>query len=209
MVIKYNMSFLAEILSSRVREQVFLHLFDGQRRELHMRELERRSGVSIGTIQTELKKLNRLDLVVSRRDGNRLYYRANQEHPVYSDICSLVAKTSGIVGRLHAAVEDLPEITCAFLFGSLATDTTVAQSDIDLMIIGSVGLRRLSAVFKEIAHTAGREINPYILSEKEFAKRVQSQDHFMHNVMNTSKIFIKGGEDDLAELAGQRLAPPA
>ncbi len=209
MVIKYNMSFLAEILSSRVREQVFLHLFDGQGRELHMRELERRSGVSIGTIQTELKKLNRLDLVVSRRDGNRLYYRANQEHPVYIDICSLVAKTSGIVGLLHTAVEDLPEITCAFLFGSLAADTVVAQSDIDLMIIGSVGLRRLSAVFKEIAHTAGREINPYILSEKEFAKRVQSQDHFMHNVMNTSKIFIKGGEDDLAELACQRLAPPA
>jgi DNA-binding transcriptional ArsR family regulator len=209
MVFKYIMSFLAEILSSRVREQVFLHLFDGQGRELHMRELERRSGVSIGTIQTELKKLNRLDLVVSRRDGNRLYYRANQEHPVYIDICSLVAKTSGIIGLLHTAVEDLPEITCAFLFGSLAEGTAAAQSDIDLMIIGSVGLRRLSAVFKEIAQTAGREINPYILSAQEFTQRVQSQDHFMQNVMKTSKIFIKGGEDDLAELAGQRLAPPA
>lgn len=209
MVVKYIMSLLAEILSSRVREQIFLHLFDGQGRELHMRELERRSEVSIGTIQTELKKLNRLDLVVSRRDGNRLYYRANREHPIYVDICNLVAKTSGIIGRLQIVAEELPEITCAFLFGSLATDTAAARSDMDLMIIGSVGLRRLSAALKEVAQTAGREINPYIVSAQEFRQRIQNQDHFMQNVMNASKIFIKGGEDDLAELAGQRLAPPA
>lgn len=209
MVVKYIMSLLAEILSSRVREQIFLHLFDGQGRELHMRELERRSEVSIGTIQTELKKLNRLDLVVSRRDGNRLYYRANQEHPIYVDICNLVAKTSGIIGRLQIVAEELPEITCAFLFGSLATDTAAARSDMDLMIIGSIGLRRLSAALKEVAQTAGREINPYIVSAQEFRQRIQNQDHFMQNVMNASKIFIKGGEDDLAELAGQRLAPPA
>ena len=58
-----------------------------------MREIERRSGYAIGTIQTELKKLLRLDMVKKRKDGNRLYYRANKEHPLYPDIRSLVLKT--------------------------------------------------------------------------------------------------------------------
>lgn len=203
------MSLLAEILSSRVREQMFLHLFDGLNRELHMRELERRSGFAIGTVQTELKKLARLDLIVSRRDGNRLYYSANQTHPLYGDICRLVAKTSGIIGRLQAALGERPDIICAFLFGSVAADTAGAQSDLDLMIIGSVGLRQLSAVLKEVAHTAEREINPYIVSAQELKQRLQSRDHFMKNVMDAQKVFIKGEKDDLAELAGQRLASPA
>ena len=110
MVTKNNMSILSEIISSKVREKVFQHLFDGQHCELHMRELERRSGCSIGTIQTELKKLSRLELVTNRRDGNRLYYRANRDHPLYPDICSMVDKTVGLVGLLTSAVADLQDV---------------------------------------------------------------------------------------------------
>lgn len=90
------MNLLAELLSSRVRAEVFRLLFDGREEELHMRELERRSGWAIGTIQTELSKLSRLGLVLRRRDGNRLYYRANLEHPVYPEIQGLVTRTAGI-----------------------------------------------------------------------------------------------------------------
>jgi len=36
-----------------------------------MREIARRSGFAIGTIQAEMSKLQRLDLVLRRRDGNR------------------------------------------------------------------------------------------------------------------------------------------
>jgi len=48
-----------------------------------MREIERRSGLTIGTIQQELKKLVRLNLIKERKDGNRLYYEANRAHPLY------------------------------------------------------------------------------------------------------------------------------
>lgn len=91
------MNMLAEILSSRVRAELFRLLFGISSEELHMRELARQSGCAIGTIQTELKKLGRLDLVTKRKDGNRLYYRANREHPLFRDIQSLVVKTVGLV----------------------------------------------------------------------------------------------------------------
>ena len=196
------MSLLAELFSSRVRAEVFRLLFDGAGEELHMRELERRSGCAIGTIQTELKKLERLDLVATRRDGNRLYYRARTAHPLYTDFCSLVSKTVGLVGLLHLALEGCLEIDCAFVFGSLADNRENAGSDVDLMVIGTIGLRSLSNRLSALSGQCGREVNPHVLSAEEFRERTRQNDHFLCNVMASKKVFVNGGEDDLARLAG-------
>lgn len=196
------MSLLSEILSSKVRERVFEHLFDGQGTELHTRELERRSGCSIGTIQTELKKLSRLDLVKSRRDGNRLYYRGNRDHPLYPDICSMVEKTVGLIGRLKAVFDKIMDVDCAFVFGSLAGGSENAFSDVDLLVIGDIGLRALSSELAGISPSIGREINPHVVSAPEFKKRAGEKEHFIASVLESPKVFIKGGEDELANLAG-------
>ena len=84
-----------------------------------MREIERKTNPAIGTIQQDLKILSALDLVVARRDGNRLYYSANREHPLYSEIHNLVLKTVGVVGILSKALSD-KSIKFAFIFGSVA-----------------------------------------------------------------------------------------
>lgn len=196
------MNSLAELLSSRVRAEILRCLFSGTAQELHMRELERRSGCAIGTIQTELKKLVRLDLVAGRRDGNRLYYRARVEHPLYADLCGLVQKTVGVVGLLQAALADCPGIDCAFVFGSLAGSREKAGSDVDLMVIGAVGLRALSGKLAAVTEACGREINPHLLSGEEFCARIKQNDHFLSNVMKSKKLLVRGGEDDLAKLGG-------
>ena len=70
------MNLLSEILSSKVRAEVFRLLFGLDNGALHVRGIERKTGFAIGTIQTEMKKLHRLNLVLKERDGNRLYYQA-------------------------------------------------------------------------------------------------------------------------------------
>ena len=81
----------------RARAEIFRLLFGVTDRELHVREIERRTGLTIGTVRQELGKLERTELVNARRDGNRLYYSANKEHPFYPGIHSLVVKTAGLV----------------------------------------------------------------------------------------------------------------
>ncbi len=77
---------LAELLSSRARAEIFRLLLDGTGQELHVREIERRSGLNDSTLRQELRKLVRLELVQSRRDSNRVYYRANTENPLFPEI---------------------------------------------------------------------------------------------------------------------------
>jgi predicted nucleotidyltransferase len=190
------MNRLPEILSSRARAEIFRLLFSGTGEELHVREIERRSGLNDSTLRQELRKLVRLDLVRSRRDSNRVYYRAKTENPLYPEIRNLVLKTSGLADVLKSALAD-KRIRVAFVFGSVARGEEKAGSDVDLMVIGQLGLRDLSRLLSGIEEKIGREVNPYVLHDAEFQKRVRTKEQFVSRVMESPKIFIIGSHHEL------------
>lgn len=190
------MNRLAELLSSRARAEIFRLLFSGTGEELHVREIERRSGLNESTIRQELRKLVRLDLVHSRRDSNRVYYRAKAGNPLYPEIRNLVLKTSGLADVLRSALRD-KRIREAFVFGSIARGEEKAGSDVDVMVIGELGLRDLSGLLSGIEEKIGREVNPHVLQEDEFRKRLRASEHFVTSVMESPKIFIIGTQDEL------------
>lgn len=191
------MDVLTAILGSGVRSEIFRVLFGLSTEELHMREIQRRSGFAIGTVQSELRKLQRLDLVKKRRDGNRLYFSANREHALFNDIHNLVLKTAGLVDVLKQSLSDDEKIRLAFVFGSVARGDIQAGSDIDLMVIGNVGLREISRYLSGTSNLIGREINPHVYSEADFSSRKKSGDHFLNQLLQESKLFIIGNENDL------------
>ena len=196
------MGILAELLSSKIRAEIFRNLFGiAPDTALHMREIERRTGFAIGTVQTELKKLQRLDIVSRVKDGNRVYYRANTAHPLYPEIRALVLKTSGLADVIVNALGNEKGIRVAFVFGSFARQEEKASSDVDLMVVGDIGLRKLTGLLMDVSGKIGREINPHVFSEKEFVKRKKDQDHFLNQVLEAPKIFIIGTENELAEMA--------
>lgn len=195
------MNILAEILSSNVRAEIFRLLFGVKGGSLHMREIERRSGVAIGTIQQEVKKLLRLGLIKERKDGNRLYYEANRDHPLYPEIRNIALKTVGLLQVFREALINEPGIKIAFIFGSIARQEEKAESDVDLMVIGDLGMRQLTGLLSEASHKISREINPHVFTKKEFLKRKNDQDHFLGQILDSPKLFIMGNEDELAKLA--------
>jgi len=111
----------------------------------------------------------------------------------------MVLKTSGMGDILRRALGKAT-VKIAFVFGSLSNNREGAESDVDLMVIGSVGLRVLSGWLSGITEQIGREINPHVMSVKEYRRRKRSGDHFLNVVLESKKIFIKGSEDELAEL---------
>ena len=193
--INIHMNLLTQILSSQVRAEIFRLLFSGDKISIHLRDLQRQSGLSIGTIQKEIAHLKDLDLVTSERDGNRLYYTANTDHPLYKEICGLVAKTSGIAERLKEAMSSIKGIECAFIFGSYAKGEEKSHSDIDLIVIGNVGLRTLSSVFKNLTEQTQREINPHVYSKKSWHEKAKKKDHFIKSVLGEKKVFLIGDEN--------------
>jgi uncharacterized protein len=190
--INIHMGTLAKILSSQVRAEIFRLLFNQKMTSLHVRELQRKSGFAIRTIQKEIQTLKELDLVIGRRDGNRLYYSANPEHPLFGNISDLVEKTDGVIENLKIQLLKIGDIDCAFVFGSFAKGMEKAHSDIDLIIIGTTSLRQISTKLKNISEKIEREINPHVYSKRNWQEKLKKKDHFVKSVMAEQKIFLVG-----------------
>lgn len=193
------MNILAEILSSKVRAEIFRILFGINHNELHLRAIERRTGYSIGTVRQEVLKLINSRLIIKRVSGNRTYFRANKNHPLFMEIHNLVLKTSGLVD-IFKIVLNTKLIRFAFVFGSIATGNIKEDSDIDIFIIGDIGLREVSTLLKGKSDLIGREINVHTLKEQEFISRKQQKEHFITRVLESTKLMIIGNENELNKL---------
>jgi len=190
---------LLPVLFPQIRAEVLRLLFADASRELHLRDLTRQSGLGLGTMQGELEKLSKADLVTSRRDGNRRYYRANASHPLFPDLQQLVLKTSGLREVLADALKGVKGIEVAFVFGSLAAGAGKAASDVDLLVIGDASLRALAPGLRRASERIGREINPVTMTAAEYAKG-RKKHPLLLDIADKEKLFILGGADELERL---------
>jgi DNA-binding transcriptional ArsR family regulator len=193
-------SSLAQILSSNVKAEIFRLLFGLEGKPLHVRELERRSGLAVGTVRQELHRLSKVGLIESRTDGNRRYYTAREDHPLYPEIRGLVLKTNGLADVLRRALEKEKRIKVAFIFGSLAQAREQAHSDVDLLVVGDLGLRDVTNLLDGAAEKVGREINPKVFTPQEFPRRKQAENPFLLRVLAEPRIFVIGDDHELGKL---------
>ena len=191
---------LATLIGSKTRAEIFRLLFQRAGTELYLRELQRRSGFSIRPVQQELSKLAQIGLVKLRNDGNRSYYGANTEHPLFPEIRGIVEKTSGVSRLLETALT-APGVDMAFIFGSVGAGKARPDSDLDVFVVGDIGLRGLLKRLGGISERVGRVINPHVMTKDEFSRKAQKKDHFISNVLGAQKAFLIGTEDELRRLA--------
>ena len=191
---------LVALTGSKTRAEIFRLLFQRAGTELYLRELQRRSGLSIRPVQQELRKLAQIGLVKLRNDGNRIYYAANTEHPLFPEIRGIVEKTSGVYASLETALAG-PGVEIAFVFGSVGAGKARPDSDLDLFVIGDIGLRKLVKRLGGMSERVGRVINSHVMSKVEFLRKAHTKDHFISNVLGEKKTFVVGSEDELRRLA--------
>ncbi len=188
----------AQRLFGRTRTAILGLLYAHPDREFYQQEITQAAGVNQSAVQRELQNLEDAGLVTRRQDGRRVYYGANEASPLFPDLESIVRKTVGLADVIRAALEPLGDrIEVAFVFGSLAAGDATEESDVDLMVIGQVGLRDVAPLVSKIGSALGREVNPVTISPQEWAERLAQSDHFIGNVARGPKLFIVGDASEL------------
>jgi predicted nucleotidyltransferase len=163
--------------------------------------LERITGEDYKNVSTELKNIESLGLLTSRKSGNLKYFQVNRGFLIYPELKSIFFKVRGAPSLLKQVLSKGSEIEYAFIYGSFAAGTENEKSDIDLMVIGKMPLENLLKRLREPEKLLGRDINPSLFQMSEIKQRLKDQDPFIGRVMAEPKIMLIGNEDDLRRLA--------
>jgi len=154
------------------------------------------------SLQRELAKLTDADLLEKRQEGNRTYYRANKNSPIFYELQGILIKTVGLRDKLVSALQPLvDQIHTAFIYGSIARREEMSTSDVDIMIIGKIKLSEAVTKLKPVEKLMDREINPTVYQINEFKEGLRDKNHFLMEVTQGDKIFIIGNESKIAEIS--------
>jgi predicted nucleotidyltransferase len=89
------------------------------------------------------------------------------------------------------------KIEVAFLYGSVAKQSDNAESDIDIMIVGSdLTLNELLDQLLPVEEMLCRKVNPTCYTVGEFKKRLSDTDSFVNKVLSQPIIQLLGNVDD-------------
>ena len=151
-------------------------------------------------MQRELARLTQSGVLTVRSIGSQRHYQANPDSPIYAELCAIVQKTMGLAEPLQDALAPLArKVRAAFVYGSVAKRQDTAASDIDLLLLSDEATYGdIFAALEAASARVGCTVNPTILTQQEFSRRVKAKEAFLTRVLAQPKIWLIGGEDDLA-----------
>jgi predicted nucleotidyltransferase len=160
-------------------------------------------GVPSSSLQRELRDLAGAGILKAHRQGRMAYYQANVDSPLYPELRGLLMKTAGLVDVLADALAPLAaKLRTAFVHGSVAAGRERSDSDIDLMVVGTVSPAELALPLRRARELLGREINPTVYTPAEFQKKRAAKDHFLTRVLDRPKLFVIGNRNELGKVTG-------
>lgn len=194
-----------EFMFSPYRRQVLATLFLHPDERFHVRELERITGVSAGSLHRELTAMAESGLLVREKLGNLVFYQANAHCSIYEELAAIFRKTIGLTTLLQDALADFGDrIHVAFVFGSMASGRQSAGSDLDVCVLGEVSLLEVVKALSTVQETVRREVNPVVMTTTKFSNLSVEGDPFVARVLSEPKLFVKANTDELAELIEDR-----
>ncbi len=126
--------------------------------ETHMREITRRTKLSLGFVSRILNELAKQDLILLRKKGRMKFYRVNMMNPLIKQfkILMTISSIMPIIKNLKRKARRI------ILFGSAARGENVSESDIDLFVLTS------DPLYVKKQASKNRKIALIIMNSSEF-----------------------------------------
>ncbi len=194
-----------DALLPKTRQAILAATLMAPDRWWYMSDLAKRIGRTPSSLQRDLAALTDAGVLRRRREGNRTYFQADPDCPFFAELQGILAKTAGLTDVLHEALRPLARrITAAFVYGSLARAAERSTSDVDLVVVGDLGLADVAPLARRAEERLNRPVNATVYTPGEFAKKVKAGHHFLRAVMDKEKLFVVGDRRVLEELTGEQ-----
>ena len=190
------------LIPSEARRKLLTRFLMHPQEEYYGAELQRMLDLHPNSVHRELGLLERAGIVLSRRSGGQVYYRANQDCAIFPELRALVLKTAGLGESLAEGLRGVGGVQWAFVYGSVARGDEGPGSDVELMVVGEVSPAEVEGVVDHLERSIGRPVNHTVVRPSELAERYQAGEGFIREVIDGPKVMLLGDEDQLRETAG-------
>jgi len=158
---------LETLISSRTRLKLLLKFFLNSKATSYLRGLESEFGDSTNAIRLELNRFEKAGMLLSYTKGNKKYFRANTEHPLYKDTHNLLLKYVGFDKIIDTIIENLGDLKKAYVTGAFAEGLDDAV--IDLVLVGNINKMYLAELTEKAEKHISKKIQYVTYTEEEFA----------------------------------------
>jgi len=169
------------LISSKTRIKLLTRFFFNPKTRSYLRELAREFSVSTNLVRQELNRLTKTNLLKFQKDGHQVYYMANEDHPLFPELKSMVSKVMGIDQVIDGIVNRLGDLERAYLIDDYAEgkDTGI----IDLLLVGNIDQYHLNDLSRKTERYIKRKIRSLVLSRKEY-------DNLMPELKKRPRVLI-------------------
>lgn len=171
---------LGTLITSKTRIKLLLKFFLNANNTGYLKNLEAEFEDSSNGIRVELNKFEEAGLLNSESVGNKKVFRANTEHPLFSDIHSILIKYIGIDFLIERVIERLGNISKVYLIGSIAKGLDVPI--IDIIIVGDIDKNYLNQLIDKTQPLLKKEIRYILYGKSEFESKkdeILPPEHFL------------------------------
>lgn len=154
------------LISSRTRIKLLVRLFFNPGTRAYLRELAKEFNVSTNAVREELNQLRQTGLLKSEKNGRQVFYSADDRHPLFPELKSMVGKVMGIDQVIDGIVTRLGNLEQAWLIDDYAEgkDTGI----IDLILVGDINRYHLDDLTMKTERYIKRKIRSLVLTRDEY-----------------------------------------
>ena len=160
-------SLFSGLITSKMRMKILMRLFLNPESNAYLRGLSDEFQASPSQVRDELRQLNEAGFLESEKNGRQIYYKANQKHPLFKELQSMVQKALGMDRILESIIERLGNLEKAYLIDDYAEgkDTGI----IDLVLVGYIDHENLQDLTRKTEKYIDRKIRTLVLTQTEFS----------------------------------------
>ena len=145
-----------------------MRLFLNPKRHAYLRELAGEFNMSPSLVREELRQLNDAGFLASQKNGRQIHYKANQGHPLFHELHSMVQKALGMDRILDSIIERLGNLEEAYLIDDYAEGKD--SGIIDLVLIGNIDQENLVDLVRKTERYIDRKIRTLVLTLEEWQR---------------------------------------
>lgn len=161
-----------------------------------LQELASALDAPASSVHRELMRAIDAGLVVRDTSARPHDFRAASEDSLFEPLAELLRRSVGVEEQLRKALE-VPGVTAALIHGSWAGGARRPDSDIDVLVVGDVGIRALRRRVRPIGKAVGRNIDLTVVSAKEL-RRLRAEDSgFLRGLTGAPVVELVGDREDV------------